>query len=127
MNAEIKVPISIGELYDKITILIIKKERIKDEDKLKSINTELNLLQNIYDSLEQSHELFIDLLNVNLCLWDIEDRIREKEMLKEFDEEFIQLARKVYITNDERCNIKKKINIKYNSNIIEEKSYKQYN
>ena len=122
--SEINIPVSLGELYDKITILKIKQERIQDESKLKSINKELSLLSNIIDSYDQ--DLFDQLMNTNKSLWNIEDKIREKERKKEFDDEFIQLARNVYFTNDKRSEIKRQINIKYNSNIIEEKSYKEY-
>jgi hypothetical protein len=116
----VSAPISIGELLDKITILHIKKENIKDDNKLKSINNELSLLEKISYNIPHN-ELYDNLKETNKKLWIIEDRIREKERLKEFDNEFIQLARSVYFTNDKRCNIKKEINMLYNSVIIEEK------
>jgi hypothetical protein len=121
----ISVPISMGELVDKITILNIKKENITDSNKLKSIIIELELLENIYKDYI-CNEYYEQLKNVNKKLWVIEDRIRDKERLKEFDNEFIELSRSVYFTNDERCRIKKNINTLYNSVITEEKSYQDY-
>lgn len=120
----IHVPISIGELYDKITILEIKKEKIQDENKLFNINIEYNQLQPlIKDILDIDY--FNKLKNINLNIWIIEDHIRIKEKHKKFDNEFIQFARLIYIYNDERANIKKEINLKFNSSIIEEKSYEK--
>lgn len=116
-----KVPISIGELFDKISILEIKLHYIKDDKKLKNINTEL---QELYKIVEEIPVLIpMELKEINLKLWHIEDRIREKEKLQEFDKEFIELARSVYRTNDIRSSIKKDINLKTNSLFIEEKSY----
>lgn len=126
---EILAPISIGELYDKISILQIKLENIKDESKIININNELSKLNEIYNTLNNDKVclfLFDSLKETNKSLWIIEDNIREKEAKNEFDSEFIQLARCVYKYNDKRCEIKKQINILFNSNIIEEKSYKQY-
>ena len=115
----INAPISIGELFDKITILQIKKE------KLLNVNLELNLLKEIVEvnKIDIDDELINELRKINYKLWNIEDKIRIKEKLKNFDEEFIEIARSVYIENDKRSALKRKINIKYNSNIVEEKSY----
>lgn len=124
------IEISVGEFLDKLTILEIKAERINDPEKLKSINKELGLLQNSWtqspyysQNLEQD---IADLKNVNYSLWRIEDEIREKEKFKLFDQGFIELARAVYVTNDKRAAIKREINIKVGSNLIEEKSYSKY-
>ena len=123
----ILAPISIGELIDKITILEIKQIYMTGI-KLKNINKEMKLLKNILQ--EQNLEINIDLIKnlkkVNKKLWEIEDNIRIKESNQEFDEEFIKLARSVYIENDKRASIKKEINQKYNSDLVEEKSYKNY-
>ena len=127
---KITAEIAIGELLDKITILEIKKERISDEKKLKNVNTELNSLRNTFKRMAtqtpELEQLFNDLKQANTTLWDIEDAIREKERQKRFDLEFIELARSVYIENDKRCAIKRKINAATGSQIIEEKSYKPY-
>ena len=123
----ILAPISIGELIDKITILEIKQIYMTGI-KLKNINKEMKLLKNILQ--EQSLEINIDLIKnlkkINKKLWEIEDNIRIKESKQEFDEDFIKLARSVYIENDKRASIKKEINQKYNSDLVEEKSYKNY-
>lgn len=122
-------PISVGELIDKITILEIKFEKIKDKDKLKNIAKELKILNilcqenKIWD--KETTKLKQSLKEINYKLWDIEDKIREKENLKQFDDEFIQIARSVYINNDIRCKIKKQINLLLNSELVEEKSYKE--
>ncbi len=120
----ILVPISIGELIDKITILEIKQLNMTGI-KLKNINKEVKLLKNILQDKEL--EIDIDLINnlkvVNKNLWEIEDNIRLKENKQEFDNEFIQLARSVYKENDRRASLKKDINKKYNSELVEEKSY----
>ena len=117
-------PVSLGELIDKITILEIKQIYMTGI-KLKNVNKELKLLKKI---LQDKHlEIDIDLINnlkeVNKNLWAIEDHIRIKERNQEFDKEFIQLARSVYKENDKRASIKKEINQKYNSELVEEKSY----
>ena len=133
MNSKIKylptilAPISIGELIDKITILEIKQIYMTGI-KLKNINKELKLLKTILQdkNLEINIELIKNLKKINKKLWEIEDNIRIKESNQEFDEEFIQLARSVYIENDTRASIKKEINQKYNSDLVEEKSYKNY-
>ncbi len=122
--------VSIGEFIDKITILQIKKERIKDEKKIRNIIKELESLLTTHAShLPQSTELEAlthELLEVNKKLWDIEDAIRDKELLQEFDGDFIALARSVYNVNDERFRIKREINALLGSRLVEEKSYKKY-
>jgi len=123
----ILAPISIGELIDKITILEIKQIYMTGI-KLKNINKEMKLLKNILQdkNLEINIDLIKNLKKINKKLWEIEDKIRIKESKQEFDEEFIKLARSVYIENDKRASIKKEINQKYNSDLVEEKSYKNY-
>jgi len=120
------VPISIGELYDKYTILQIKKEKITSVDKLLFIINELKYLQPLIDKFNLELEMIEKIKNVNKKLWEIEDNIRIKEAKQEFDDEFISLARLVYKTNDERHNIKTIINAKFNSEIQEMKSYAKY-
>jgi hypothetical protein len=126
----VNVEISIGEFFDKITILEIKKERIHDKEKLENINKELNALNTLLEKLPFSRvdiqQEFDDLKAINEKLWVIEDDIREKESAKEFDEVFIDLARSVYFTNDKRSHIKREINLKLGSGFIEEKSYEEY-
>jgi hypothetical protein len=122
-----QIEISIGEIVDKLSILKIKKDNIFDQVKLSNIIKEFNYLYEVV--FNQLQIQFIDynkLVEVNKLLWKIEDTVRDKEHKKEFDKEFVELARSVYITNDKRANIKKEINIKYNSLFIEEKSYNQY-
>ena len=123
----ILAPISIGELIDKITILEIKQIYMTGT-KLKNINKEMKLLKNILQdkNLEINIDLIKNLKKINKKLWEIEDNIRIKESKQEFDEEFVKLARSVYIENDKRASIKKEINQKYNSDLVEEKSYKNY-
>ena len=126
----ITIKVSPGELIDKITILKLKNKFIHNENQLKNINMELDILLPILnknnlntDEFEQlSDELYI----INNKLWEIEDNIRDKERLSDFGEEFVKLARDVYFTNDKRSEIKKKINILAGSEIIEEKSYSDY-
>lgn len=120
------IDVSIGELWDKYTILLIKKEFIKNEDKLKHILLEIELLDNNMKKYDKENNMFIELKNINQQLWNIEDAIRIKEMNKEFDEEFITLARNVYITNDKRCICKQNINDFYGSCIQEVKEYVHY-
>ena len=126
-SSTILAPISIGELIDKITILEIKQIYMTGI-KLKNINKEMKLLKNIIQdkNLEINIDLIKNLKKINNTLWEIEDNIRIKESKQEFDEEFIKLARSVYIENDKRASIKKEINQKYNSDLVEEKSYKNY-
>ena len=122
-----RIEVSIGEIVDKLSILLIKKNKIKDKDKLSNVLNECNYLSKIvFNELKIEQEDFSDLFYVNEELWNIEDKLREKEKNKEFDEEFIGLARKVYYTNDRRAEIKKLINTKYKSGFIEEKSYEKY-
>ena len=124
-----KIEVSIGEIIDKLTILEIKKTNISDSNKLLNINKEFDYLVDIVENqlcLSRRDIFYIDLLDINKKLWDIEDKIRNKERLKSFDEEFIELSRSVYFTNDERSKIKKKINDITGSNFSEEKSYKEY-
>ncbi len=130
MNNQILVPVSPGEMIDKITILEIKREFILDKDKLVNINREFNLLMDIFNSnfsdVQGINELKNQLKEINLVLWKIEDDIRDCERSNKFDQIFIDLARSVYITNDKRSKVKMKINLLLNSDLIEEKSYKDY-
>ncbi|NDG31217.1 hypothetical protein EB118_14245 [bacterium] len=125
----IYVPISLGELIDKLTILQIKLQQIDDSEKLKNVKNEWDLLSKLPEYRDVAYEIapyFTELYNINMELWEIEDEIREHELNHVFDFKFIRLARKVYTTNDKRAAIKKEINLKYGSKIIEEKSYKEY-
>ncbi|MGH1537741.1 MAG: DUF6165 family protein [Gammaproteobacteria bacterium] len=125
----INVPISPGELLDKITILEIKSENIENKEKLANVETELSLLSQIWENTSPDTDLDKlkqELKENNKALWDIEDKIRIKESNKEFDQVFIELARSVYIQNDKRADTKKKINLKLGSMIVEEKSYADY-
>lgn len=126
-----KVDISTGEVLDKISILEIKLLNIKDEEKVKNIYNELYALNPYFQDLLDEYgldikNLYTRISSINKKLWDIEDAIREKEAAKEFDEEFVELARSVYITNDQRAAVKKEINLLTKSELIEEKSYKDY-
>ena len=127
---DILVPLSPGELLDKITILRIKQARILDAAKLANVRLELSLLERTWrESGAGACDTALDeraLQSVNERLWDIEDRIREKEARQSFDRDFIELARSVYVANDERAAIKKRLNLQLGSRIVEEKSYKQY-
>ena len=121
------VNISVGELWDKYTILLIKKERITDNNKLHNINFELEFLDvNMKKYSYNDNKMFLDLKNINEQLWNIEDNIRLKELNKEFDNEFINLARNVYITNDNRAFCKQNINKFFGSSIQEIKEYTKY-
>jgi len=126
----VSTPMSVGELLDKITILEIKSEKIKDADKLKNINYELQLLNQTWEQTglknADTDRLQGDLKAVNLRLWAIEDDIRIKEKNREFDDQFIELARSVYYQNDDRAKVKKDINILTGSDLVEEKSYESY-
>ncbi len=123
-----KIDISIGELVDKVTILEIKLERIKAEEKLINIRNEYNTLKKSMEEIgiTSDSEIFMRLKKINIKLWEIEDNIRIKEFKQEFDDEFIKLARSVYFENDERAAIKRDINTKFNSNFFEEKEYVDY-
>ena len=127
---EIRTPVSPGELLDKITILEIKSERMSNPEKLANVRRELELLNGIWreavpedDTVRRIHA---ELKAVNEKLWDIEDDIRDKERLREFDERFVELARSVYYTNDQRAAAKKELNLHLGSLIVEEKSYQDY-
>ena len=126
----ITIEISYDELFDKISILEIKKTKLTNSDDIKNVTFELNLL---IDALNKSNiqkynvnQLFNELKKINLQLWEIEDKIREKEKYNVFDNEFIQLARSVYRTNDKRSKIKKDINVDLKSEVFEVKSYQEY-
>ena len=126
----ILVPLSPGELLDKITILRIKAQRIENAGKLANVRRELALLEQYWSqAVAAPNELAADeaaLGRVNAELWDIEDRIREHEAQRRFDAGFIELARAVYLRNDERAAIKHRVNLKLKSAIVEEKSYQPY-
>jgi hypothetical protein len=126
----IKVEVSFGEFLDKITILEIKSERISDKVKLENVNRELTLLQKSWAAHAASKTDISDemarLKAINEKLWEIEDDIRDKERKKAFDQEFIELARAVYFTNDERAAVKRELNLKLGSGLVEEKSYADY-
>lgn len=128
----IEAPISLGELIDKITILEIKAVNIGDATKLKNVTHELNILNakvnQLLDAAGQAKlaPLKQALKDINLELWVIEDDIRDCEYAKDFSDKFIQLARAVYVTNDKRAKVKKDINLAFGSELIEEKSYKDY-
>lgn len=128
--SEIKVAISPGELLDKITILRIKSERMSDPAKLSNVRLELRSLEETWNaSAFASIRIDADvdaLLRVNERLWAIEDEIRDKERAQSFDAEFVRLARAVYVENDERAAIKRRINTTLGSSIVEEKSYREY-
>lgn len=124
------IPVSFGEVLDKITILEIKSERMNDPDKLANVRLELDELKRVWarsvenpDSVDGERR---ELKAVNGKLWDIEDALREKESAGDFGEHFIELARQVYFTNDERAAIKKKVNLALGSRFVEEKSYRDY-
>jgi hypothetical protein len=127
---DLLVPISPGELLDKITILRIKVARIVDAGKVANVRLELELLENTWRTSGcAAFDVARDeraLQDVNERLWDVEDLIRDKEAKQTFDREFIELARAVYIANDERAAIKKRINVQLGSRLVEEKSYKPY-
>ena len=121
------VEISIGEIVDKLSILQIKKNNIKKTSKLINVVNEFNHLYDVvFTTLNIEKSDYDRLITINEKLWGIEDKLREKESIKSFDGEFIELARLVYFTNDKRAEIKKEINIKYGSNFVEEKNYIKY-
>ena len=130
MDSHLIMPVSPAELIDKITILEIKRQLIKDSTKLKNIDLEYKLLLDVLiNNVSGSEELDLlrsQLKEVNMKLWDIEDKIRDLEKNKVFDEKFVELARLGYFTNDKRSEIKKDINKLLNSEIVEEKSYSDY-
>jgi hypothetical protein len=126
----IQVPVSFGELIDKITILEIKSKQMTDPAKLANVRNELQQLNATWAAHPASATDIADerarLLAVNEALWDIEDRIRLKEKAQAFDQDFIELARAVYFRNDERAAVKREINLKLGSQLVEEKSYQDY-
>ena len=128
--ANVHIPVSLGELVDKITILEIKRDKITDEAKLRNVLRELDLLEHIWRFSKLDRTLieaeWLQLRAVNEGLWGIEDRKRLKEAAASFDAEFIALARAVYFENDKRAAIKRRINEKLGSDIVEEKSYASY-
>jgi hypothetical protein len=122
-----KIEVSIGEIVDKLSILQIKMSFIKDELKLINVKKEYDYLYDIiFKEMKIEQSDFFDMLSINQKLWKIEDDIRDKERAKTFDNEFVELARSVYVTNDKRAEVKKVINFKYGSLFIEEKSYSDY-
>ena len=126
----IKVPVSPGEVLDKITILEIKSERMSDPEKVANVRIELELLRETWAASIRDDDVIKDLhaelKKINEALWEIEDDIRDKERAKEFDSDFVELARSVYFTNDRRSEVKKQLNLHLGSQIIEEKSYQDY-
>tara|TARA_Y100001936_G_C16086951_1_gene682491 strand:+ start:2346 stop:2732 length:387 start_codon:yes stop_codon:yes gene_type:complete len=126
----IEIPVSYGELVDKLTILEIKLEMISEKSKINQVTNEYRYLSSIFDKIKSEQKTVLpyyeELLAINKKLWNIEDSIRRLEKQKKFNSEFIELARKVYYTNDERFEIKSKINALFNSNIKEQKSYENY-
>ena len=125
----INTPISLGELVDKVSILIIKQKNITDETKLDHVKKELDFLQKTlmnYVQQEEINNYLENLININSKLWNIEDDIRECERKKLFDQSFIDLARSVYFTNDERAKVKNDINKTFGSELVEVKSYEEY-
>lgn len=125
----VNTPISLGELIDKISILVIKEKKITDEKKNNLIREELTLLRKTLNEAANNNSInnyLNQLIDVNSTLWKIEDEIRDCEKNKKFDQKFIELARSVYITNDRRAEIKLEINNKFGSKIVEVKSYTKY-
>ena len=126
----IKVPVSFGEVLDKITILEIKSERIADAEKVKNVRLELDELSATWNEAVQDQAAIADLRKqlkeVNEALWEIEDDIRDQEAAQDFGAKFIELARAVYVTNDKRAAIKKDVNLALGSRFVEEKSYQDY-
>ena len=125
----ITIPVSVGELIDKLSILHVKQLKISNEEKLEYINKEFELLYNsssYYLNNQEIENLYHELVEINKKLWDIEDKLRVNESENNFDSEFIDLARKVYFTNDERFRLKNEINLTTLSEIREIKDYKKY-
>ena len=122
-----KIEVSNGEIIDKLTIIQIKLERIKDKAKLANLQKEYNELFEVSSAIiSKSDTLYKSLYEVNCELWDIEDHIRDLERKKDFGNDFVSTARAVYVKNDRRSEIKREINIKTSSGFIEEKSYEKY-
>jgi hypothetical protein len=125
----VTIPIGIGELIDKLSILRVKQIMVSNQNKLEFVNKEFELLYNfssMYLDDEQIYNIYHELVDTNSILWKIEDELRIKEKNKSFDDEFVNLARKVYITNDIRFSLKNKINELFNSEIREQKDYVKY-
>ena len=122
-----QIEVSNGEIADKLTIIEIKLERIKDKSKLANLQKEYDILNDAVSSIiDKKNQLYLDLLDINNQLWDIEDHIRDLEREKKFDDDFVQTARSVYFINDRRSDVKRRINELTGSNLTEEKSYEQY-
>jgi hypothetical protein len=121
----VTIPASIGELWDKFSILTIKLEQIRDESKRKRVEQEKEMLMSSMEAY-CDHPLWVRLKETNQTLWTIEDRIRQKERDQQFDDEFIQLARSVYLVNDKRAEIKSNINREFDSILVEVKDYVSY-
>lgn len=130
LTMKIEIPISCGELVDKLTILQIKKIKIKEKNKLEQVNKEFEYLMKTYSDILKKfpnlNEMYDRLYQINLKLWEIEDKVRMCEKNDKFDQSFIDLARNVYQTNDLRFTIKNEINEYLNSDVKEQKSYEQY-
>lgn len=131
MTTDIKVEISCGELIDKLTILSIKCEKIKNKEKLKNVQHEFKILNEISQKLrslspDEFDNFYKKLRKINLSLWNIEDEIRKFEKESNFGKDFIELARSVYITNDKRFSTKNEINTFFSSGVVEEKDYEEY-
>jgi hypothetical protein len=123
----VKIEVSNGEITDKLTIIEIKLARIKDPAKLDNMQKEYQILNSaVISIIDKAHPLYRELYNINSQLWDIEDRIRDLERMKDFGDEFIQTARSVYFINDKRSEVKRAINELTGSNLTEEKSYEKY-
>ena len=122
----LKIPVSVGELFDKVSILEIKKTKIEDQEKLSNVNLELEHLGRHLHDGARDDSLFSELADINLALWKVEDEIRDKESGGVFDKSFVSLARSVYYLNDKRSEIKREINSKFDSNLTEEKEYSRY-
>ena len=119
----VSIPVGLGELYDKISILEIKSGKIKDPAKLAHVRKELELLKKVAAPFPVDAALYAELTRMNARLWDVEDALRLKESREEFDHDFVRLARGVYATNDRRAEIKRLINVASGSEIVEVKSY----
>jgi hypothetical protein len=122
-----KIEVSNGEIADKLTIIEIKKERISDKAKLANLEKEFIVLNEAIEGIiDKKHPLYLELYELNCQLWEIEDHIRDLERNKKFNDDFIQTSRSVYITNDKRSEVKRKINELTGSKLLEEKSYEAY-
>ncbi len=122
-----KIEVSNGEIADKLTIIEIKKERIKDKTKLANLVKEYKVLNEAIEKIiDKNHPLYRELYEINSRLWDIEDHIRDLERKKDFHDDFVQTSRSVYFTNDKRSEVKRKINELTGSMLTEEKSYEVY-